>query len=168
MAPITEITEEQWDAVINLNLKSAFLCARAVAPVMIEKKSGRIINIASQSGIGPNPHAPSYLPYGAAKAGMIGFSKHLAKQLGQYSITVNTVSPGTTVTPRVLKVRDKEKPYENCRAQSAEPSARAGGHCRGCVVSGDTRGAQHHRHQHECECRDADQLKLTWRKHHES
>jgi NAD(P)-dependent dehydrogenase (short-subunit alcohol dehydrogenase family) len=108
MAPITEITEEQWDAVINLNLKSAFLCAKAVAPVMMEKKSGRIINIASQSGIGPNPHAPSYLPYGAAKAGMIGFSKHLAKQLGQYSITVNTVSPGTTVTPRVLKVRDKE------------------------------------------------------------
>jgi 3-oxoacyl-[acyl-carrier protein] reductase len=108
MQPITEITEEQWDHVINLNLKSAFLCAKAVTPVMMEKKKGRIINIASQSGIGPNPHAPSFLPYGAAKAGLIGFSKHLAKQLGEYGITVNAVSPGTTVTPRVLKVRDAE------------------------------------------------------------
>jgi 3-oxoacyl-[acyl-carrier protein] reductase len=108
MQPITEITEEQWDHVINLNMKSAFLCAKAVTPIMMEKKKGRIINIASQGGIGPNPHAPSFLPYGAAKAGLIGFNKHLAKQLGEYGITVNAVSPGTTVTPRVLKVRDEE------------------------------------------------------------
>jgi 3-oxoacyl-[acyl-carrier protein] reductase len=108
MEPITEITEDEWDHVINLNMKSAFLCAKAVAPIMMENKKGRIINIASQGGIGPNPHAPSYLPYGAAKAGVIGFSKHLAKQLGPYGITVNAVSPGTTVTPRVLKVRDVE------------------------------------------------------------
>ena len=105
MEPITEITEEQWDHVINLNMKSAFLCAKAVAPIMMEKKKGRIINIASQGGIGPNPHAPSYLPYGAAKAGVRGFSKHLAKQLGAYGITVNAVSPrwtaGVRVRPRI-------------------------------------------------------------------
>ena len=105
-APITDITEEEWDYVVNLNLKSAFLCAREVATTMMANKKGRIINIASQSGSGPNPHAPSFLPYGAAKAGLIGFTKHLAKQLGPYGITVNTVSPGTTVTPRVMKVRD--------------------------------------------------------------
>ncbi len=105
-APITDITEEEWDRVITLNLKTAFLCSRAVAKTMIEKKKGRIISIASGAGVGPNPYAPSYLPYGAGKAGLIGFSKLLARDLGEYGITVNTVSPGTTLTPRVRKVRD--------------------------------------------------------------
>ena len=105
-APLTDISEDEWDHVVTLNLKSAFLCAREVAPTMMAKKKGRIINIASQSGSGPNPHAPSFLPYGAAKAGLIGFTKHLAKQLGAYGITVNAVSPGTTLTPRVKQVRD--------------------------------------------------------------
>jgi NAD(P)-dependent dehydrogenase (short-subunit alcohol dehydrogenase family) len=106
LAPIAEITDEEWDRVIDLNLKSAFYCARAVAPIMMENRQGRIISIASGAGIAPNPFAPSYLPYGAAKAGVIGFSKLLARDLGPYGITVNTVSPGTTRTPRVRKVRD--------------------------------------------------------------
>jgi 3-oxoacyl-[acyl-carrier protein] reductase len=105
-APITDIAEEEWDRVINLNLKTAFLCTKAVARTMMEKKKGRIISIASGAGVGPNPYAPSYLPYGAGKAGLIGFSKLLARDLGVYGITVNTVSPGTTLTPRVSKVRD--------------------------------------------------------------
>ena len=105
-APITDIDEEVWDRVVNLNLKTAFLCTKAVARTMMEKKKGRIISIASGAGVGPNPYAPSYLPYGAGKAGLIGFSKLLARDLGQYGITVNTVSPGTTLTPRVRKVRD--------------------------------------------------------------
>lgn len=107
-APITEITDEEWDRVINLNLKSAFFCARAVAPIMTARKKGRIVSIASGSGVAPNPYAPSYLPYGAAKAGLIGFTKLLARDLGKYGITVNAVSPGTTLTPRVRKVRDAE------------------------------------------------------------
>ena len=105
-AAITEIEEEEWDRVIELNLKTAFLCCKAVAGVMMEKKKGRIISIASGAGIAPNPYAPSYLPYGSAKAGLIGLTKHLAKQLGPYGITVNTIVPGTTLTPRVSKVRD--------------------------------------------------------------
>ena len=108
LAPITDITDEEWDRVITLNLKSVFLCARAVAPHMMERKRGRIISIASGSGIAPNPFAPSYLPYGAAKAGVINFSKLLARDLGPYGITVNAISPGTTATPRVVKVRDAE------------------------------------------------------------
>jgi 3-oxoacyl-[acyl-carrier protein] reductase len=106
LAPVTEIAEEEWDRIINLNLKSAFLCVRAVAKVMIEKKKGRIINFASQSGTGPNPGTNSNIPYACAKAGLIAFTKHLAKQLGPHGITVNTVSPGTTLTPRVKKVWD--------------------------------------------------------------
>lgn len=106
-APITEIQEDEWDKVITVNLKSTFLCSQAVAKVMMEKKQGRIINIASLGGLGPNPYAPSYIPYGTAKAGVIGFTRHLAKDLGPYGITVNAVSPGTTLTPRVRAVRDE-------------------------------------------------------------
>ena len=73
-APITEIAEEEWDRVINVNLKSAFLCAQAVAQTMMDKRKGRIISISSGTGVGPNPYAPSYLPYGAGKAGLIGFA----------------------------------------------------------------------------------------------
>ncbi|HEV7803252.1 MAG TPA: SDR family NAD(P)-dependent oxidoreductase [Burkholderiales bacterium] len=108
LAPITDITDEEWDKVITVNLKSTFLCSRAVAPTMIKRKKGRIINIASGSGIAPNPYAATYLPYGAAKAGVINFSKVLGRDLGQYGITVNAISPGTTATPRVVKVRDAE------------------------------------------------------------
>jgi len=107
-SPITEIADDEWERVITLNLTSAFYCARAVARVMMEKKSGRIISISSGAGLAPNPHAPSYAPYGAAKAGVIGMSKLLARDLGPYGITVNCIAPGTTLTPRVRKVRDAE------------------------------------------------------------
>lgn len=104
-ASIEDITEAQWDEVMTLNMKTAFLCAQAVAATMKAQRSGRIINIGSQAGSGPNPHGESFLPYGAAKAGLIGFTKHLAKQLGPYGIAVNAVSPGTTLTTRSRKNR---------------------------------------------------------------
>ena len=107
LAAITDITDEEWDRVITLNLKTCFLCSRAAARVMIPRKKGRIVNIASGSGIAPNPFAPTYLPYGAAKAGVINMTKILGRDLGQYGITVNAISPGTTATPRVVKVRDE-------------------------------------------------------------
>ena len=107
-SPIEGISDEEWDRVITINMTTTFYCSRAVAPVMMERKKGRIINIASGAGIMPNPFAPSYLPYGAAKAGVIGFTKLLARDLGQYGITVNSISPGTTATPRVVAVRSPE------------------------------------------------------------
>lgn len=117
LAPITDISEEEWDRVIDLNLKTAFLCTKAVAGIMMEKKKGRIISIASGAGVGPNPYAPSYLPYGAGKAGLIGFTKLLARDIGVYGITANTISPGTTLTPRVRKVRDAAS-VEKIKAQN--------------------------------------------------
>lgn len=117
LAPITDISEEEWDRVINLNLKTAFLCTKAVAGIMIEKKKGRIISIASGAGVSPNPYAPSYIPYGAGKAGLIGFTKLLARDIGVYGITANTISPGTTLTPRVRKVRDAAS-IEKIKAQN--------------------------------------------------
>ena len=106
--PIEQVTSEEWDLVMGLNLKSAFMVSRAVIPSMKSNHFGRIINIASIAGNGPNPYGISYLPYGTAKAGLIGFTKHLAKELGPFGITVNSVSPGTTATERVLKVRDAQ------------------------------------------------------------
>jgi 3-oxoacyl-[acyl-carrier protein] reductase len=108
VGPVTDIEEEEWDHVIALNLKSAFLCVRAVAKIMMERRKGRIINIGSQSGTGPNPVTNSCLPYACAKAGVIVFTKHLAKQLGPYGITVNTVSPGTTLKKRPRIILDAE------------------------------------------------------------
>lgn len=106
LAPVTDIVEEEWDRIMALNLKSAFLCVRAVARIMMERNKGHIINLGSQSGSGPNPDTNSNLPYACAKAGLIALTKHLAKQLGPYGITVNAVSPGTTLTPRVKNVWD--------------------------------------------------------------
>lgn len=105
-AAITDITDEEWDRVITNNLRTTFVCTRAVAGVMIERKKGRSINIASGAGMMPNPFAPTYLPYGAAKAGVIQFTKLLARDIGPHGVTVNAISPGTTLTPRVAKVRD--------------------------------------------------------------
>lgn len=103
--PVVDISDQEWDAIVRLNLTSAFYCARAAARVMVEKKSGRIISIASGAGIAPSPVAPSSLPYSAAKAGLIGMSKLLARDLGPHGITVNCVAPGTTLTPRVRRAR---------------------------------------------------------------
>lgn len=107
-SPLLEITEDQWDRVVALNLKSVFLCCQAVSRHMMERRKGRIINIASRAGLAPNPGGPDYLPYGAAKAGVMGFARLLARELGPYGITVNSISPSTVLTERIIKLRDPE------------------------------------------------------------
>ena len=94
---LPEMTAECWDEVMDLNLKSAMLCAREVAPLMIRQKSGAIINVASIAGrTGGGPGAAAY---STAKAGLITFTKSLAKELAPHSIRVNAVSPGVIDTP---------------------------------------------------------------------
>ncbi|MFC2051729.1 SDR family NAD(P)-dependent oxidoreductase [Chloroflexota bacterium] len=105
---ILDISEDEWDQVIALNLKSVFLCCQAVVKSMMERQKGRIINMASRAALGPNPGGFDYLPYGAGKAGVIGLTRLLARELGPYGVTVNTVSPSTTLTPRVKKLRDSQ------------------------------------------------------------
>ena len=106
--PITKTSEEEWDQVIALNLKSTFLCSQAAAEHMMERRKGTIINIASQASLGPSASSAPCCPYGAAKAGVVGFTKHLAKELGPYGITVNAISPGTIPTARVVKLRGRQ------------------------------------------------------------
>ena len=86
---------EDWQAVINLNLTGVFLCTRAVSKIMLKQKSGRIINISSVAGQMGNPGQANY---SAAKAGVIGFTKTVAKELASRSITVNAVAPGFIAT----------------------------------------------------------------------
>ena len=95
--PIMEMTEERWDEVLNLNLKSAMLCAKAVAASMVERQSGAIINlvsIAGRTGGGPGAGA-----YSVAKGGLITFTKSLAKELAPHGVRVNAISPGVIDTP---------------------------------------------------------------------
>ncbi|MGF1524065.1 MAG: 3-oxoacyl-[acyl-carrier-protein] reductase [Leptolyngbyaceae cyanobacterium] len=82
---------EDWQAVINLNLTGVFLCTRTVSKIMLKQRAGRIINIASVAGLMGNPGQANY---SAAKAGVIGFTKTVAKELAARGITVNAVAPG--------------------------------------------------------------------------
>src|SRR5207237_4530649 len=89
---ILELTEERWDEVIDLNLKSAYLCCRAVAASMIERKTGAMVNVSSIAG--RTGGALGSIHYSTAKGGLITFTKGLAKELGAFGIRVNEVSPG--------------------------------------------------------------------------
>jgi 3-oxoacyl-[acyl-carrier protein] reductase len=96
--PVRDLTEEDWDRVLDTNLKSVFLCSHAVIGHMIEKKRGVIVSMASVSGKEGNPNMA---PYSVSKAGIICFTKALAKEVVSYGIRVNCVAPGlveTTIT----------------------------------------------------------------------
>jgi 3-oxoacyl-[acyl-carrier protein] reductase len=93
---IAELTTERWDEVMDLNLKSAMLCSQAVAPAMIERSSGAIVNVVSIAGrTGGGPGAGAYA---AAKAGLIALTKAMAKELAPNGVRVNAISPGTIDT----------------------------------------------------------------------
>jgi 3-oxoacyl-[acyl-carrier protein] reductase len=94
---ILELTEERWDEVIDLNLKSAFLCCQAVAAAMMDRKTGAIVNVSSIAG--RTGGALGSIHYSAAKGGLITFTKGLAKELAPFGVRVNAVSPGVIDTP---------------------------------------------------------------------
>jgi 3-oxoacyl-[acyl-carrier protein] reductase len=96
-SPIREVTEEIWDDIIALNLKSAVFASQAVAPSMIERRAGAIVNVVSIAG--HNGGGPGAGTYATAKAGLTSFSKSLAKELAPHGIRVNAVSPGVIDTP---------------------------------------------------------------------
>ncbi len=103
-AQLVKMTDDQWDRVINVNLNGVYLCTKAVAPVMIAKGSGRIINTSSVVGIYGNFGQTNYV---ATKAGVIGMTKVWAKELGRKGITVNAVAPGFIMTDMMSTVPEK-------------------------------------------------------------
>jgi 3-oxoacyl-[acyl-carrier protein] reductase len=106
---IEDVTEEQWDRTINLNLKSQFLCCKAVVPHMKEKKSGKIINMSSIGAISP---PVSFIHYHAAKAGVLGLTCNLAVELASLNICVNAILPGPIRT-QFWNPLTKELPNED-------------------------------------------------------
>jgi 3-oxoacyl-[acyl-carrier protein] reductase len=96
---------EEWQAVIDLNLTGVFLCTRAVSKIMLKQRSGRIINITSVAGQMGNPGQANY---SAAKAGVIGFTKTVAKELASRGITVNAVAPGFIATDMTSDLNAEE------------------------------------------------------------
>lgn len=103
-ALITKMTKEQWNSVINVNLTGAFNCTQAVVDIMIHQGSGVIINTTSISGIYGNIGQANYA---SAKAGLIGLTRTLAKELGKKGVRVNAVAPGLTITPMTSKMPEK-------------------------------------------------------------
>jgi 3-oxoacyl-[acyl-carrier protein] reductase len=99
----TEITEEAWDWMLTINLKGAFNCTQAVIGTMIERRSGAIVNIASVAGTTGTPY---HTHYSAAKGGLVGLTKALAKEIAQYGIRVNAVAPAVIETPAGKRARE--------------------------------------------------------------
>ncbi len=110
--PMAMMSEDDWDTVLDINLKGCFLCTKAAAKLMIKKKYGRIINVSSVAGAYGNPGQANY---SASKGGMIGLTKTTAKELATRGITCNAVTPGliesdmTEILPEDLKRKYLEK-----------------------------------------------------------
>ncbi|MDH6356990.1 3-oxoacyl-[acyl-carrier-protein] reductase [Parabacteroides sp. PF5-9] len=100
------MTEQQWDMVINVNLKSAFNFVHAVTPIMMKQKNGSIINMASVVGVSGNAGQSNY---SASKAGMIGLAKSVAKELGSRGIRANAIAPGFIITEMTAVLSEEVK-----------------------------------------------------------
>jgi 3-oxoacyl-[acyl-carrier protein] reductase len=103
---IMRMTEQEWDLVININLKGVFNCTKAVSRPMMKQRNGRIINITSVVGEMGNP---GQINYSASKAGVIGMTKTTAKELGSRGIRVNAIAPGFIVSEMTEKLSDQAK-----------------------------------------------------------
>jgi meso-butanediol dehydrogenase/(S,S)-butanediol dehydrogenase/diacetyl reductase len=106
IASVLDMAEETWDRVMTINTKGTFLCSQAVLPVMIRQRSGKIINMSSQAGKEGSALSSAYA---ASKHAVIGFTQSLAKEVGQYNITVNAVCPGSVDTDMLDTIYFPEK-----------------------------------------------------------
>lgn len=103
-APLLDLDEDKWDEVINVNLKGSFLCIQQVAKYMIPQRYGKIINISSRAYLSGGP-----VNYVCAKAGIVGLTLTLAKELGMYNINVNCIAPSRIETPLLYDIVTKEE-----------------------------------------------------------
>ena len=116
--PFLTMTGEDWDKVLDVDLKGVFFCAQAAAPAMVAQNYGRIVNISSALGTGATPHNTAgspggSSPYASAKAAVILLTKTLARELGPSNVTVNCIAPGTFLTPMSASTRTPEEVAEH-------------------------------------------------------
>ncbi|MGA1193173.1 MAG: 3-oxoacyl-[acyl-carrier-protein] reductase [Kiritimatiellia bacterium] len=100
---IIRMTEQDWDEVLTVNLKSVFLCSRAVSKIMMKQRAGSIVNVASIIGLIGNPGQANYA---ASKGGIVAFTKSLARELSSRNIRANAIAPGFIETPMTEKIPD--------------------------------------------------------------
>jgi 3-oxoacyl-[acyl-carrier protein] reductase len=103
---LMRMSDEDWEAVLNVNLKSVFLCTRAVLRQMVKQRWGRIVSISSIVGIVGNPGQANYA---SSKAGIIGFTKTMAREVGSRGITVNAIAPGFIVSRMTEQLSEEQK-----------------------------------------------------------
>ena len=103
---LMRMSDEDWEAVLNVNLKSVFLCTRAVLRQMVKQRWGRIVSISSIVGIVGNPGQANYA---SSKAGIIGFTKTIAREVGSRGITVNAIAPGFIVSKMTEQLSEEQK-----------------------------------------------------------
>lgn len=108
--PIVEMSEEDWDATINVNLKGTFLCCRAAGPILLAKNYGKVINIASLLG---SVALPGRSPYASSKGGVIQLTKVLALEWAKHRINVNAIGPGYFATKLNRKLMDDPEVYND-------------------------------------------------------
>jgi 2-hydroxycyclohexanecarboxyl-CoA dehydrogenase len=118
-ATCDEISVEEWDRTLGINLRGAFLMTRQVLPVMKRNGYGRIVNIASVTGKRPMPNRT---PYATSKMGLIGFTRSLAAEVGRHDINVNVVCPGSVEGPRIERVFQR---HAEANGDTAEDVKRA-------------------------------------------
>ncbi|HEX2986817.1 MAG TPA: SDR family oxidoreductase, partial [Chloroflexota bacterium] len=104
--PIWEVTTEDWQRILGVNTTGTFFCTRAVLPTMMERRSGKIINVSSMAG---KIASPTRSAYSAAKFGVVGFGQAIQRELNEYGITISTVFPG----PIATAMRRKNNPGED-------------------------------------------------------
>jgi 2-deoxy-D-gluconate 3-dehydrogenase len=121
-APFLETTEEQWQRIIDVNLKSAFFCSQAVARKMVEKGSGKIVNLASTSSFVAGREE---VPYAISKAGVRMLTAAASAELAPYHVNVNAIAPGLIKTPLTAKHFPSPEALE-ARVQAKTPMGRAG------------------------------------------
>ena len=106
--PFYELSEKEWDLVMNVNLKGTWMASKAVFPFMKEQGGGKIINISSATVMSGSPQWSHYV---ASKGGVIGLTRSMAREIGDFNINVNNIAPGFTLTEASLSLMDNAKEY---------------------------------------------------------